>query len=871
MSEFYDYLASFFAGDNKNKSTGYENSEVKPPENINFEASGFKKDFENSSAAANAAKKKKDERKNAYVPYKKGDLIGNNYEVYDVIGRGGFGVVYKAYSRSMSEVFALKTFRDEYFNDADKKERFYREARVWIDLDRHPYIVKAALVEEIDERLYIAMEYIGPDESGYNSLDAYIKHRQIGLTQILKWGIQFCYAMQYAYGKGVKCHRDIKPANILISAGVIKISDFGLAGVFDGSSAPEPQPGRKKRNGGGSAAGDGEKKSARDIFITHEDMTAAYQTLTGTIFGTPAYMSPEQFLDAASCDARSDIYSFGIVLYQMATGGSLPFKADLPAGRLEEEMMRYFNEMQRLHNESPDPELNSPLAGIIHRSLEKKPQNRYQNFDELRSDLESLLMARGGEKVLPPVPGRLEVWELNNKGLSFASLHRYEEAIEYYDRALRADSKYVISWYNKGLSLKKLKRYEEAVDCLDKAIELDPGYAGAYNSKGHALYEMGFVKEAGEFYEKALKINPNYIFPIHNKALILESEGDLEGAIALYDRILSIDPKYYIACYNKALLYKRMERFDEAMANCNKAIELNPNYADAWITRGTTLNALGFYEEALPCYEEALYIDPDSAVAWYDKGVCLRNMKRYEDALFAYSQALAVDPAYADAWFNSGLIYSDIDMDARAIECYEKAIELNPKDADAFNNIGLIHNKNGDFVKAVNFYDRAIIANEKYYRAWYNKAIAYERLFNEAEALKSYDMAIALKPDYDSALNNKGLIYYNRRDYKAAIEIFNAAVAASPNYAKAYYNRGLALDSLEMTADALNSFIRAVECDPAYVYAWYERAVCEDRLLKSADAVPSFEKFLGLAAETGESKYDECAAHARHRLTQLKK
>lgn len=866
MSEFLDYMASFFAGRGTDgKAAGADDSAVMPRANDKFEASASKGGFENSAAPKAGDGRRRDaERRNFSTPYKKGDVIGNNYEVYDVIGRGGFGIVYKAFSRSMGEVFALKTFRDEYFNDSDKKDRFYREARVWIDLDRHPYIVKAALAEEIDERLYIAMEYIGPDEAGHNSLDAYIKHRQIGLTQILKWGIQFCYAMQYAYGKGVKCHRDIKPANILISSGDIKISDFGLAGAFDGSPSPNGPPSKKK-------GGSDEKKSARDVFIAHEDMTGAYQTMTGTVFGTPAYMSPEQFIDASSCDARSDIYSFGIVLYQMATGGALPFMAELPGGRLEAEMMRYFNEMQRLHNETPDPELNSPLAGIIHRALEKKPQNRYQSFDELRVELETLLLARSGEKVSPPVPGRLEVWELNNKGLSFASLHRYEEAVEYYDRALRADPKYVISWYNKGLSLKKLKRYDEAVDCLNRAIELDPGYAGAYNSKGHALFEMGFVSEARACYEKALSINPNYIFPIHNKALILENEGDLESAIALYDRILSIDPKYYVAAYNKALLFKRMNRLEEAMASCNKAIELNPNYADAWITRGTTLNAMGFYEESLSCYEEALAIDPDSAIAWYDRGVSLKNLGRNEEALEAYSQAIAIDPGYSDAWFNSGLAYADMDMDARAIECYEKAIELNPKDADAFNNIGLIHNKRGDFAKAIVYYDRAVTANEKYYRAWYNKAIALERLLREDEALVCYEKAIEIKPDYDSALNNKGLIYYNRREYKKAIEVFNAVSAASPKYAKAYYNKGLALDSLEMTADALDAFARAVECDPGYIYAWYEKGVCEDRLLKAREAVASFETFLRLSGEAGESKYDECEVHARHRLTVLKK
>jgi len=862
MSEFFDYLASFFKNDERAAGDGYENSMLKPSDNARYAPTGSKPEFENSMLNRGQAAPKRRGRKNYGVPYKKGDVIGNNYEIYDVIGRGGFGVVYKAFSRSMGEVFALKTFRDEYFNDNDKKERFYREARVWIDLDRHPYIVKAALVEEIDERLYIAMEYIGPDESGYNSLDGYIKHRQTGLTQLLKWGIQFCYAMQYAHEKGVKCHRDIKPANILISAGNVKISDFGLAGVFDGKAA-EIAPDKSGNHAG--------QNSGEELFLNHEDMSAAYQTMTGTIFGTPSYMSPEQFLDAASCDIRSDIYSFGIVLYQAATGGTLPFKAAPPGSRLEDEMMRYFNEMQKLHNETPDPELNSPLAGIIHRALEKKPQNRYQNFDEMRKDLEELLMQRSGEKLDPPRPSGLEIWELNNKGLSFASLKRYEEAIEYYDRALKSDPSYVTSWYNKGLSLKKLKRYDEAVACFERAIQLDPKYASAYNSKGHALYEMGFFKEASDFYDRALAINPNYLYPMHNKALILENNGEREAALAIYDKIISIDARYYVAWYNKALLYKKMNRFEDAMTHCNKAIEINPNYSDAWITRGTTLNAMGFYEESFECYEEALALDPDSAVAWYDRGISLANMQKIEEAIESYEQALAIDPKYVDAWFNKGLLYSDLNMDVKALQCYEKTIELNPKDADAFNNIGLMYNKKGEYAKAINWYDRALTADEKYYRAWYNKAIAYERLENKSEAMNCYNMAISLKPDYASALNNKGLIYYNRKEFKKAIEFFDGAISANHSYAKAYYNKGLALDSLESTGPALEAFTKAVQYDENYIFAWYEKAVCEDRLQKSGNALLSFEKFLGLAEKSQEARYAEYIEHARHRLVQIKK
>ena len=109
--------------------------------------------------------------------YRKGDFIGPYFEVYDVLGVGGFGVVYLVYSHETKWVYALKTFRDEYLEDAQARDRFRKEAKVWIDLERHPYLVRAYFVDEISGRLFIALEYIAPDQQGLNSLDGYLSRQ----------------------------------------------------------------------------------------------------------------------------------------------------------------------------------------------------------------------------------------------------------------------------------------------------------------------------------------------------------------------------------------------------------------------------------------------------------------------------------------------------------------------------------------------------------------------------------------------------------------------------------------------------------------------------------------------------------------------
>ena len=273
--------------------------------------------------------------------FKKGDFIDQNYEVLDLLGEGGFGIVYQVFSHQTKEVFAFKTYRDKYSEDTAVKERFQKEAQVWINLERHPYIVRANFVDLISGRLYIRMEHIATDEPGMNTLDGFLRNRPPDLAQSLRWAIQFCHGMEHAYSKGIKAHRDITPANIMIDhSKTVKITDFGLAGIYDAKTISEQK----------SVPG----KIANDVSM---------QTAIGTSIGTPEYMSPEQFDYLSACDERSDIYSFGIVLFRMAAGGKLPFNADNPAYRWE--ILKYF------HHESNIPRLTSPLFPIISNVLRR--------------------------------------------------------------------------------------------------------------------------------------------------------------------------------------------------------------------------------------------------------------------------------------------------------------------------------------------------------------------------------------------------------------------------------------------------------------------------------------------------------------------
>ena len=178
-----------------------------------------------------------------------------------------------------------------------------------MELERHPYLVRAFFVREISNRLYIAMDYIAPNEQGINTLAGFLEHCPPTLEQSLRWAIQVCYGMEHAYSKGVRAHRDLKPENIMINQeGNALVTDFGLAGILD---APQAEQG--------------------NLYAMRPSNDAlSVKTQLGIGFGTPTHMAPEQFVDPARCDQRSDIYSLGVILSQMVSGGQLPFDALRP-------------------------------------------------------------------------------------------------------------------------------------------------------------------------------------------------------------------------------------------------------------------------------------------------------------------------------------------------------------------------------------------------------------------------------------------------------------------------------------------------------------------------------------------------------------
>ena len=286
------------------------------------------------------------------------------YQILEKLGEGGMGTVYRAHDPRLERSLAIKVLRADRVADADRRKRFVREARSASALN-HPNIITIYEIGQAKGADFIAMELVQGQ-----TLDQLIGTQGLTVQETLRYGVQMADALARAHAAGI-IHRDLKPANLMVTDdGRVKILDFGLAKLMERSDAARP--------------------------------SQTLDTEAGVLLGTVSYMSPEQ-AEGRPIDPRSDIFSFGTVLYEMLTG-KCAFPGDTPTAALAAVLMREPQPLREIL-----PALPTEVASIVTSCLAKEPDRRFQQMADVKSQLEDVLAALAVPRPTQPTLPEREV------------------------------------------------------------------------------------------------------------------------------------------------------------------------------------------------------------------------------------------------------------------------------------------------------------------------------------------------------------------------------------------------------------------------------------------------------------------------------
>ncbi len=287
-----------------------------------------------------------------------GRLLSNRYEILKKIGDGGMALVYSAKDKLLNRLVAVKILREQYATDKEFIDRFYREAQAAASLS-HPNVVNVYDVGQLEKTPYIVMEYI----EGQNLSEIIKEKGMLSEEYVINIGIQICSALAHAHKHNI-VHRDIKPHNILVTKDDnVKVTDFGIAAISS-------------------------------ISITE----------TGVVLGSVSYFSPEQ-ARGNKVDHQSDLYSLGVVLYEMLCG-KVPFRGDTPISIA----LKHIQEEPAPPAEL-NPKLGKELERIIIKLLNKKPKERYQSASELKSALEKINLTSNTQRLQFNITSEIQAFE----------------------------------------------------------------------------------------------------------------------------------------------------------------------------------------------------------------------------------------------------------------------------------------------------------------------------------------------------------------------------------------------------------------------------------------------------------------------------
>lgn len=728
-----------------------------------------------------------------------GEII-DRYKIVSLLGSGGMGVVYKAEDTRLGRAVALKFLLAEYTGDSSALERFRAEARILSALN-HPNICVVYDISESEHRTFIAMEYVAG-----RRLDQLISGAPVPYSRALRYAAQIAAGLAKAHAAGV-IHRDLKPGNIMITdEGEVKLLDFGVAKLL--------HPGAE---------------------ITSGDQ-AATLTAVGSIIGTAAYMAPEQ-AEARPVDARSDVFAFGAVLYEMITGRRA-FEGSTSIATLAAVLRAEPDPVSTILPDTP-----AELDRIVSRCLRKDPDRRFQTAADLRVALEEIREETQAGRLKAP---------LQLDGVTSARVHAKKQrrqwtlvaALAILVMAIGAGLGYFVSrktpipkdrriavlpFDNVGKnpsneplvdglmedvsnSLTRLEQFRQSVVVIPASDVLSNGLRSAQQAGrfGANLAITGSVETApsGNVHVTMNLVDTRSVTQLRTESIdskdadllnlqeevsrkvagMLESAVGPEAKVALKGGTTQHADAYvaYIKGLGYLLRYDRIENIDKAVESFKRAIAIDPAYvlpvaglAEAYWRRYSATHESTALDLALATSADALKLNDNLAPVHLTMGLVRNGKGQYEMAEEEFQKAIKLDPLNSQALLELGRAYDAQGKHDLALSSFHKAIERNNDDWVALTALGASYVRHGQFAEAVPYFLQVERLTPDNAKAYSNLGGVYLQMGRFAEAATQLQKSISIEPTA-AGFSNLGTSYYLDGRFADAIAPFEKAVALTP-------------------------------------------------------------------------------------------
>jgi eukaryotic-like serine/threonine-protein kinase len=726
-----------------------------------------------------------------------GSDFGTRYRIVSLLGQGAMGRVYKAFDKDLERAVAIKVVRPGMMAESDALKRFKQELLLASKVS-HKNILRIHDLGEAGETKFISMAYV--EGSDLNKIIR--ENPKLPFERIQHFAEQLADALAAAHSEGV-IHRDLKPQNILVGADDhLYVSDFGLAKSFE--------------------------------------KDAVGMTRTGVFLGTPLYMSPEQ-VEGKPADHRSDLYSYGLILYEMATG-SVPFSGD-STFKVMYDRLKTKPKSPRLQN----PEIPAWFDRIIMRCLEKDPANRYQSADEIFTDLRgsraTASASRSIQITLPQFTNRSWIWWVGGGALLLVALAFAIPPVRHLilphsgsgGTGSQVAGVPALS-AGKFIAVLPFKVLGDA-QALGYVAE---GLSEALSAKLFQLRDLRVASDTSvanipekqpiEKIARNLGVNlivEGLIQGDASKMSIIVNLHDIADGKELWSQQFSGVPKDVLSIEDQIstqlVSALQIKATDEEMARASERPTDNVDAYDLYLRGRQAMKGPDrskAAQSALDYFQQAIQKDPGFALAY--TGVADASLFMYDDkkdsfwaqkAVAAAQRAEQLKETLPEVHFALGSVYQETGKTAQGIAELKRGLQLAPNSDSGYERLGDAYAQAGQQEEAIATFKKGIEVNPYYWVLHNELGRAYFSIGDNEKALEEFQKVTELEPDNVTGWNNLASMYERMGQYQQSIPAFQKSIQLSPTWL-AYCNLGNVYTVMKQYSQAIEALQKSVALGP---------------------------------------------------------